>query len=215
MDSLGRARAQFFAAIDGAMERGQRARKDRLSGQAGLFAAMAEETEMPRPAAAECAGLDQPGEADRRKGSARLLRHRPPARPVSARRSTELRHARQLDAGRPGRKGAEVALCGILTGIQRRRNKEGKPWASMQLEDLHGRIELLVFTTQYERLLEELVEDQAVLVRGHGAAGRERTAEDLGAGHRAAGSGARADAVADLDSGVASAGSRHRRGRGA
>ena len=28
-------------------------------------------------------------------------------------------------------KGAEVALCGMLTGIQKRRNREGKPWASM------------------------------------------------------------------------------------
>src|SRR5207237_929000 len=62
-------------------------------------------------------------------------------------------------------KGTEVKICGILTGIQRRRNKEGKLWASMQLEDLKGATESMVFTTQYERILPMMAEDKAVLVR--------------------------------------------------
>ncbi len=37
-------------------------------------------------------------------------------------------------------KNTEVALCGILTGVQRRRSKEGKLWASMQIEDLEGAV---------------------------------------------------------------------------
>ena len=32
-------------------------------------------------------------------------------------------------------KGTELALCGVLTGIARKRNKEGKPWAAMTIED--------------------------------------------------------------------------------
>ena len=63
-------------------------------------------------------------------------------------------------------RGAEVAICGILTGIQRKRNKDGKLWAAMQLEDRTGSVEAMVFTTQYDRLLTALVEDKAVLVRG-------------------------------------------------
>jgi len=63
-------------------------------------------------------------------------------------------------------RGVEVALCGILTSIQRRRNKEGKVWASMQLEDMNGSIDAVLFTTNYERLMDQLVEDQAVLVKG-------------------------------------------------
>ena len=53
-----------------------------------------------------------------------------------------------------------------LAGIQRRRSKEGKLWASMQIEDLEGAIEGMVFSTQYERLMSSLNEDKAVLVRG-------------------------------------------------
>ena len=63
-------------------------------------------------------------------------------------------------------KGAEVAMCGVITAIQRKRNREGKTWAAMQLEDRSGCTEMLVFTTQYEKLAAMLLEDQAVLVRG-------------------------------------------------
>ncbi len=63
-------------------------------------------------------------------------------------------------------RGAEVAICGILTGILRKRNKEGKLWAAMRVEDRKGGVEAMVFSTQYDRLLSALVEDQAVLVRG-------------------------------------------------
>ncbi len=59
-----------------------------------------------------------------------------------------------------------MALCGVLTGVTRKRNKEGKPWAAMMLEDRAGSVEALVFTTSYERLAPQVVEDQAVFVRG-------------------------------------------------
>jgi DNA polymerase-3 subunit alpha len=63
-------------------------------------------------------------------------------------------------------KGSELALCGMLSGIQRRRNREGKPWASMVLEDRSGSVEAMVFTTAYEALAPLLQEDQPVLARG-------------------------------------------------
>jgi DNA polymerase-3 subunit alpha len=63
-------------------------------------------------------------------------------------------------------KNTEVAICGVLTNIVRKRNREQKPWAMMQLEDRSGAVEMMVFTTQYDRLISEIVEDQPVLVRG-------------------------------------------------
>ncbi len=62
-------------------------------------------------------------------------------------------------------KNTEVVLCGILAGIQRKRTKEGKLWAALQVEDLEGSIEAMVFSTQYERLLSALQEEKAVMVR--------------------------------------------------
>src|SRR5260370_1578377 len=63
-------------------------------------------------------------------------------------------------------KGVEVALCGVLTAIHRKRTKDGKAWAAIQIEDLEGSIEAMVFSTQFERLNASLVEDTAVLIRG-------------------------------------------------
>jgi DNA polymerase-3 subunit alpha len=54
----------------------------------------------------------------------------------------------------------------VLTGITRRRNKEQKPWAFMQLADRAGSTEMLVFPGKWEELQGLLIEDLAVLVRG-------------------------------------------------
>jgi DNA polymerase-3 subunit alpha len=53
-----------------------------------------------------------------------------------------------------------------LSGITRKRNREGRPWAAATLEDLNGKLELLVFANQYEALSDQLEEDLPVLVRG-------------------------------------------------
>jgi DNA polymerase III subunit alpha len=63
-------------------------------------------------------------------------------------------------------KSTEVAVCGILTGVVQKRNKKGELWAALQVEDLEGSVDAMVFSTQYERLLPALQEDKAVLVRG-------------------------------------------------
>jgi len=63
-------------------------------------------------------------------------------------------------------KGVEVALCGILTNIQRKRNREAKPWVAFQIEDREGAVDGMVFTTNYDRLSPAVVEDEPVLVRG-------------------------------------------------
>ena len=43
-------------------------------------------------------------------------------------------------------------MCGVLTGVQRKRNREQKPWAAVVLEDRDGSVEGLVFATAFERL---------------------------------------------------------------
>lgn len=164
MDSLGGTRAQLFAAIERAMEFGQRAHRDRESGQAGLFSlSPAEEAsqEEPLPAAPDWS-LQQT-----LAGEKEVLGFYVTGHPLDQFREKVTELATHDSSTLEGlERGAEVALCGILTGIQRKRNKEGKPWASFQLDDAQGTVDALVFTTNYERLESELVEDRAVLVRG-------------------------------------------------
>ena len=164
MSSLPGNRAQLTAAIDQAMESGQRAWKDRQSGQTGLFGMASEapeDAEHPLPALPDWT-TDQKLANEKEVLGIYVTGH--PLDEYSDKVAELATHDTETLEGLE--RGAEVALCGILTGIQRRRNREGKLWAAMRIEDRKGGVEAMVFTTQYDRLLTSLVEDQAVLVRG-------------------------------------------------
>jgi DNA polymerase-3 subunit alpha len=62
--------------------------------------------------------------------------------------------------------GQVVVLAGILSGVQRRITKQGRPWASATLEDLDGAVEVLFFPNTYELVGQYLAEDAIVTVRG-------------------------------------------------
>src|SRR6202521_4669627 len=164
MDALEGTRAQLMAVIDNAMENGARAWKDRASGQSGLFATLIEEqppADHPLPKVPDWTGLEKlTGEKD-------MIGFYVTGHPLDQYKDKVLELATHTTSGLENLpRNAEVALCGILAAIQRKRTKEGKPWAAMQIEDLEGSVEAMVFSTQYERLNTALVEDQAVLVRG-------------------------------------------------
>ncbi|MBI1788826.1 MAG: DNA polymerase III subunit alpha [Acidobacteria bacterium] len=163
MDALEGTRSQKLAAIDSAMEAGQRAWKDRLSGQDSLFGGEVHQDhpELPLPQVPDWTPKEKLAAEKEMLGfyvTGHPLDHfRDKVKDLATHDSSNLEGLA---------KGVEVALCGVITTIQRRRNREQKPWASMQLEDLGGAVEALLFTTNYERLAPMLIEDQAVLVRG-------------------------------------------------
>ena len=163
MDNLGGTRAQQFAVLDPAIENGLRVSKDKASGQSGLFAELfaAEPTEHPLP--------NVPDWTSREKLSAEkeMLGFYITGHPLDEYEEKATALATHLTSGLEGlARSTEVALCGILTGIQRKRNKKGELWAALQIEDREGGLEGMVFSTQYERLNSALIEDQAVLIRG-------------------------------------------------
>jgi DNA polymerase-3 subunit alpha len=164
MSSMAGNRAQLTAMLDSAMESGQRAWKDRASGQAGLFGIVADQPaheDHPLPLLPDWTPQQKLANEKEVIGIY-VTGH--PLDAYSDKVAELSTHATETLEGLE--RGAEVAICGILTGIQRKRNREGKLWAAMHLEDRTGGVEAMVFTTQYDRLLAALVEDQAVLVRG-------------------------------------------------
>ena len=162
-DSFGAFRSQLYAVIDSAMESGARTQRDRLSGQAGLFNMTILHEDEPEPALPT---LPDWPDAEKLTGEKEMLGFYVTGHPLDAYRDkvTELAtfHTGNLENLE---KGDEVIICGVMTGIQRRRNKEQKPWAAFQIEDWYGSAEAMLFTTQYERLMNELVEDRAVKIR--------------------------------------------------
>ena len=164
MDSLEGTRAQKFAAVEGAMEAGQRAHRDRESGQTGLFGELmggAEPHDPPLP------NVPDWTEKDKLAGEKELLGFWVTGHPLD-RYQEKIAELATHDTGNLEGlgKNAEVALCGVLRSITRKRNKEGKPWVALTIEDQQGSVDGMVFASSYERLAPQVVEDQAVLVRG-------------------------------------------------
>jgi DNA polymerase-3 subunit alpha len=163
MDTLEGTRAQLFAAVESVMEAGQRVWRDRECGQAGLFGGgdVEEHPDPPLPKVPEWTPRDAVA------GEKEMLGYYVTGHPLDHYQDKISELATHDTSNLEGlAKNTEVAICGVLTGIQKKRNRDQKPWAAMQLEDRNGAIEMMVFTTQYDRLSAEIVEDQPVLVRG-------------------------------------------------
>jgi len=163
MDTLGGTRAQQFAVLDAAIENGLRVSKDKASGQSGLFAELfaAEPTEHPLP--------NVPDWTSREKLTfeKEMVGFYITGHPLDEYDEKATALATHLTSGLEGlARSTEVALCGILTSINRRRNKKGELWASLQIEDRAGSLEAMVFAKQFEGLNSQLVEDKACLIRG-------------------------------------------------
>ncbi|GAA4382960.1 DNA polymerase III subunit alpha [Tsukamurella soli] len=61
--------------------------------------------------------------------------------------------------------GSQVTVGGILQAVNRRVNKNGAPFASAQIEDLSGGIEVFFFPQAYAAFGAEVVEDAVVLIK--------------------------------------------------
>jgi len=164
LDSLEGTRSQKMAALDGAMEAGQRVWRDRENGQVALFGEAAGHED-----AHEVRLPIVPDWSDKEKLAAEkeMLGFWVTGHPLDryADKVTDLATHDSSTLEGLG-KGVEVGLCGVLTGITRKRNREGKPWVAMTIEDRSGSVAAMVFAASYERLAAEVVEDRAVLVRG-------------------------------------------------
>jgi DNA polymerase-3 subunit alpha len=164
MDSFGGHRAQLTAGLDRAIEAGQKAFRDRSTGQTGLFAAIepeAQHGEDPLP--------DVPEWEEKQKlsGEKEMLGFYVTGHPLNAYRDKVEELASHSTAKLADlEQNQNVAVCGMLSSIARKRNREGRHWAAATLEDLEGKVDLLIFANQYEGLAPMLTEDQAVLVRG-------------------------------------------------
>jgi len=166
MDSLQGTRAQLMAVVEDCIESGQRVQKDRMSGQTGLFGALEAAAVGVAPARALPKVPDWTPQ-EKLRGEKETIGFYVSGHPLDE-YEWKVRELTSLDTANLSglERGAEVALCGIVANVQRRRNKDAKPWATFQLEDRLGSVEVLVFSSRFEALQKEIEPDRAVLVRG-------------------------------------------------
>jgi DNA polymerase-3 subunit alpha len=165
LDSLGWRRSQSMAMVDVAIEHGQKARRDRESGQKGLFADMASGQ----------GGFSEPAPPDI------------PEWPLEQRLALEKETLGFYVSGHPlDRFASEVSLfstksiaeligeaktteckiAGIVTDFRTRRTKKGDLMALFSLEDLTGAVETVVFPNSYPKFEPYMTTDRPVLVSG-------------------------------------------------
>jgi DNA polymerase-3 subunit alpha len=179
LDSLGK-RGPLMAAVDKAMERGQKAQRDAAQGQSGLFGLFDE-----GPKAGRDGGDDLPKVADWEE-SERLAHEKDvlgffvSGHPLD-KYAEKLRNlvgviavAEALERKPPERRWGqqadpadEIQVAGLLVGIQPRKSKKDqKLYAQGALEDATGKIDLICFSRDYEKLSGQLKMEAPVVVRG-------------------------------------------------
>ncbi len=162
LDSTGANRAQLTEALDRAIESGTRASRDREMGQHGLFGMVEDEQANEYP----LAKLPDWTMEQKLAGEKEVLNIYVSGHPLDrfkdklADLSTHFTDKLDdLERGTP------VAMCGMITGLQRKTNREGKYWAAMKIDDGRGTVDAMAFAGKYEDVLGALREDGAVFLR--------------------------------------------------
>ncbi len=165
-DSLGSNRKSLMAILDGAIERGHSAQRDRLSGQKGLFG-----DDAPIGFGEEAEAIPDVGEwGDREKWSyeKETLGFYVTGHPLQ-KYETELRQFAQTTADQVGERlsGRDVSVGGVVTSMRRLRTRKGDAFASFQLEDLTGTVEVIVWPTTFQQCCELLESSETpIFVQG-------------------------------------------------
>jgi len=174
LDSLGARRSQMAAGLDAALEWAGRIRSDREAGQASLFGVdgggspgSSREEVLP-----ELAEWDERTRLAYEKATVGfyitghpLEAFRPLLQGFATHTTGRLRETATS---------TEVAVAGIITDLKRKKSKKGQWWASLQLEDLEGLVDVLVFPKAYESCQNLLQDDHPVLVVGRLEAEEDR-----------------------------------------
>ena len=165
-DHLGPDRARMLGGVDFALNRANAAARDRASGQSSLFDLMATESQVTADDSALPAA-DRMAENEILAGERELLGIYMSGHPLSQYASlleryqlTSVQKLKTLAAG------STTRLGGLIAVLQPRMTKKKEPMAVLDLEDLDGKVEVVVYPDAYREFKAVLAQDQAVMVCG-------------------------------------------------
>ena len=174
LDSLGHLRPRLVAGIDGAMDRAQRIQDEGASGQGSLFGGEEDEGDRSR-VRDELPVVPAWSQRELLAYERETLGFYLTGHPLNEHQDLVREFATHTTAMLQGSEGSvDVALCGLGTGLRKRKTKKNEAWASFLLEDLEGSCETLVFPRAFNDIREVLEEDRAVMVRGRAEVEEEK-----------------------------------------
>ncbi len=175
-------RARLFAAVEKAIDHGNRTRRDRDQGQAQLFGGLDEPGGGAAPLDAEAPEVPAWTEAQQLSGEKESLglfwsghpieRYAEELRAIGARAIADL-----LAEGEPPGEGAEegppaparaveATIGGIVTAVRPLKTRKGARMAAFTLDDPQGSVEVVVFPDAFEKAVSLIQVDSMVLVKG-------------------------------------------------
>lgn len=163
-DSTGSRRSQLMAVLDRVIEEAAASQWEKTHGQTSMFdASLTGTAEGPNLAETPLPDIPEWSQGECLKHERELtgfyITAHPLAQHDAALRKFATTTARDLAEIGDGK---EITLCGIITSIKGLVTKKGDRMASVQLEDLHGLVEIIVFPDLY-RIARDLLYPEAVL----------------------------------------------------
>jgi DNA polymerase-3 subunit alpha len=168
MDCFGR-RAQLMQALDTAIEQAQKTQRDAESGQHGLFGVFAEET--AQEANAALPNTPDWDEHTRLSAEKEILGFFITGHPMEKYKEklADLNALSTEDIAamkKSTNKDENITTAGLISGLRVAKSRRGELWAQAALEDMSGKVELLVFPEAYRKLSETVKLEVPVLIRG-------------------------------------------------
>jgi DNA polymerase-3 subunit alpha len=179
LDSMGK-RGPLMAAVDKAMEQAQKAQKDLAQGQAGLFGLFDEGPKVGRGGADDLPKVPDWEEGERLANEKEVLGFFVSGHPLD-KYAEKLRNlvgvisvAEALERKPPERRWGqqadpsdELQVAGMILGLRVQKSKrDQKLYAQASLEDATGKIDLICFSRDYDKLQAQLKMEAPVLLRG-------------------------------------------------
>jgi DNA polymerase-3 subunit alpha len=173
-------RARLFAAVEKALEHGNRSRRDRDQGQAQLFGGFEDEGEGADADLPEAAPWTEAQQLAGEKESLGLYwsghpieRYASELEAIGARSLGDLLGGadeggpdEEGGAGEAGPRSFEVAVGGIIASVRPLKTKKGDRMAAFVLDDPHGTIEVVAFPETFAKHGAVIQADAMVLVKG-------------------------------------------------
>ena len=165
-DSLGLKRSQFFAILDQALEQGQAAQRDRLSGQISLFAVMGDEEEQQHTKI-EVPSIAEWTEQEKLTFEKETVGFYLTGHPLDDYRDDILVVTEtNLSENKKWVEGHSIRVGGLIRDIKLKKTKKGDPMAIIVMEDIAGVVEVVIFPELYAKCAAILHTDTPVVLEG-------------------------------------------------
>ncbi len=164
-DATGNYRSQMMASLEDCIDYGQRVQRERMDPQMGLFDLTGEQKAINLPSMPDIDEWDEKELLTLEKESLGfyitghpLSRYENVLDKFTNTNSVTLKEQNDGDA---------IRIGGMVTNTKIIKTKRGDLMAFVALEDLHGSVEIIIFSSLYAKVYDLLTDDSAILVQGH------------------------------------------------